>query len=173
MTALFCLSFSLFLSIYLSIYLYFSVSLPIHFSRPDASDSVARSGSRKRADFVAAGWLTGVAGRGKRFQPRKVPIQSDRVPFNLYAKRSIEHIVILIDHMAMGPTACTGYRRFDYTRSLAISGQDLSSSPFPLASSLPPPTISTFLLLYLPVCGRSLFVRRTTQRVAMFRSVRL
>lgn len=32
-------------------------------------------------------------------QPRKLPIQSNHVPFNLYAKRSIEHIVILIDRI--------------------------------------------------------------------------
>lgn len=37
--------------------------------------------------------------RGKRLEPRKVAIQSNDVPFNLYAKRSIEHIVILIDRI--------------------------------------------------------------------------
>lgn len=61
----------------------------------------------------------------KRLQPRKVPIQSNDVPFNLYAKRSIEHIVILIDRIHS--VQYWGHWQFDYTRSLPISG--LESNP--------------------------------------------
>lgn len=104
--------------------------------RCDSSDSARRSSPRKRGDLAGrkgrasiacqpqAGQGEGGGGR-KRLQPRKVPIQSNDVPFNLYAKRSIEHIVILIDRIHS--VQYWGHWQFDYTRSLPISG--LESNP--------------------------------------------
>lgn len=62
----------------------------------------------------------------------------EATPFNLHAKRPIEHIVILI---GPGRLPRSGQWRFDYTHSLAISGHRVARARKiyfrPLASSSP------------------------------------
>lgn len=70
-------------------------------------------------------------------QPRKVPIQSNDVPFNLYAKRSIEHIVILIDRIHSTVSGTLAIRLYAFSANFGTrieSKQDLSSSPFAVLS---------------------------------------
>lgn len=92
-------------------------------------------------------------------QPRKVPIQSNDVPFNLYAKRSIEHIVILIDRIHSTVSGTLAIRLYAFSANFGTrieSKQDLSSSPFAVLSIYLPfsSTISNVSLegpLYFPI----------------------